>query len=303
MAQALQDKVVIVSGAAGGIGSAVAGHLAREGASLVLGDVDGLAVERLAAALREAGYDAVAQALDVTSWDDCGALVRLCLARHGRIDGLANFAGVMYLGKPWEETGGDKARRLIEVNLLGTYYLGTQVLTQMQRQGHGAIVNVTSGTQAGMASGAAYSASKGGVAALTYAWAMDAAPHGIRVNAISPVGTSAMTQVTDDYLRALGQLQGARPYVDPGTNAPVVAFLLSDTARDLNGQVLRVHGDEVHLMSHPAVMLPVLSSASWNVDGLAQALRQAFPGGLPPLGVSAIEASFKPLGKVNQVPR
>lgn len=303
MAKALQDKAIIVSGAAGGIGSAVSSQLAREGASLVMGDIDGPSVERMAAALRQAGHDAVGQLLDVSSWADCGALARRCLDRHGRIDGLANFAGVMYLGKPWEETGADMARRLIEVNLLGTYYLGTQVLSQMQRQGHGAIVNVTSGTQAGMASGSAYAASKGGVASLTYAWAIDAAPHSIRVNAISPVGTTAMTHVTDEYLRSLGQLQGARPYVDPGTNAPVVAFLLSNAASDLNGQVLRVHGDEVQLMSHPAVMLPVLSSASWDPEALARALRQAFPGGLPPLGVAGLEATFKPLGKVNQVPR
>ncbi|WP_051953751.1 SDR family NAD(P)-dependent oxidoreductase [Xenophilus azovorans] len=303
MANALKDKAVIVTGAAGGIGSAVAAYLAREGARLVLADIDGPGVERTAAALRQAGHDAMGQQMDVSVWSDCAALVQRCLDLHGRIDGLAGFAGVVYLGKPWEEDGEDRVRRLIEVNLLGTYYVGVQVLRQMQLQGSGSIVNVSSGTQAGMAAGAAYSASKGGVAALTYAWAIDAAPHGIRVNALSPVATTAMTKVTDEYLRSLGQLQGTRPYVDPAANAPAVAFMLSDAAKDFNGQVLRVHGEQVQLMSHPAVMMPVLSRDSWDVDELARGLRESFPGGLPPLGVTGIEATFKPLTKMNQVPR
>jgi len=233
----------------------------------------------------------------------CAALVRRSLDRHGRIDGLVQCAGVVYLAKPWDEQDGTRARRLIEVNLIGTYNLGTQVLHRMQQQGHGAIVNVSSGTQAGMASGAAYAASKGGVAALTYAWAMDAGPQGIRVNALSPVATSAMTRTTDQYLRAHGQLQGERPYVDPASNAPAVAFLLSDAARAFNGQILRVHGEQVQLMSHPAVMLPVLSRETWDVDGLAQALDASFAGSLQPLGITGIEARFVPLAKTNQVPR
>lgn len=303
MGKVLEDKAVIVSGAAGGIGSAVAAYLARQGARLVLGDIDAPAVERLADTLRSDGFDAVAEAGDVAVWDDCAALVRRSLDRHGRIDGLVQCAGVVYLAKPWDEQDGTRARRLIEVNLIGTYNLGTQVLHRMQQQGHGAIVNVSSGTQAGMASGAAYAASKGGVAALTYAWAMDAGPQGIRVNALSPVATSAMTRTTDQYLRAHGQLQGERPYVDPASNAPAVAFLLSDAARAFNGQILRVHGEQVQLMSHPAVMLPVLSRETWDVDGLAQALDASFAGSLPPLGITGIEARFVPLAKTNQVPR
>jgi NAD(P)-dependent dehydrogenase (short-subunit alcohol dehydrogenase family) len=191
----------------------------------------------------------------------------------------------------------------MEVNLLGTYYLGVQVLQQMQRQGSGSIVNVSSGAQAGMASGAAYCASKAGVAGLTYAWALDAAPHGVRVNALSPVATSAMTQATDAYLREKGQLQGDRPFVDPAANAPAAAFLLSDLARGVNGQVLRVHGEQLQLMSHPAVMLPVMTREQWDVPAVAQALAQSFGGGLPPLGIGGIEAKFVPLAKAHQVPR
>jgi NAD(P)-dependent dehydrogenase (short-subunit alcohol dehydrogenase family) len=303
MGKALQDKAVIVSGAAGGIGSAVSAYLAREGAHLVLGDIDGDGVERTAAGLREGGHDVVALQMDVTVGADCESLMQRCLDLHGRVDGLVQFAGVLYLGKPWDDDDAEQARRLFEVNLIGTYCLGAMVLRQMQLQGSGAIVNVSSGSQSGMAAGAAYAASKGGVASLTYAWAIDAAPHGVRVNALSPVATSPMTRFTDDYLRSQGQLQGGRPFVDPMCNAPAVAFMLSDAARDFNGQVLRVHGEQVQVISHPAVMLPVLSRRNWDVPALGAALRESFPEGLPPLGVSGIEATFKPLTKMHQVPR
>jgi NAD(P)-dependent dehydrogenase (short-subunit alcohol dehydrogenase family) len=299
----LQGKSIVVIGAGRGIGAAVAGHLAAEGAALLVADINEAAAEQTAAGLRDQGHRAASMRVDVTSWDQCAALVARCVDLYGRLDGLANFAGIVYLRTPWEESEGDSARRLFEVNLLGTYNVGVHAMQQMRSQGGGSIVNTSSGTQAGMAAGAAYSASKGGVASLTYAWAMDGAADGIRVNAISPVATTAMTQNTDDYMRAKGQLQGARPFVDPACNAPAVAFFLSDAAKQVSGQVLRVHGEQVQLMSHPAVMLPVLEQADWNVPSLAAALATAFPQGLPPLGLTGIAARFAPLRKVNQVPR
>lgn len=299
----LESKCIVVTGAGRGIGAAVAGYLADEGARLLLADIDGTAAEATARSLRGKGHAASAVRVDVSSWSDCEALVRRCVDLHGRIDGLANFAGIMYLRKPWEEDEGDSARRLFEINLLGSYYVGVHALQQMKRQGSGSIVNVTSGTQAGMACGAAYAASKGGIATLTYAWAIDAAAHGIRVNAVSPVATTAMGKQTDAYLKGLGQLQGSRPFVDPVLNAPAVAFLLSDSARGVNGQVLRVHAEQLQLMSHPAVLMPVMAHPAWSVDSVARSLAASFPQGLPPLGLTGAEARFVPLAKTNQVPR
>lgn len=300
----LRGKSIIVVGAGRGIGAAVAGYLADEGAVLLVADVDEAAAERTAAQLRDRGHRAASARVDVTQWDDCRALVERCVGLYGRLDGLANFAGIVYLRTPWEESEGESARRLFEVNLLGSYNIGIHALQQMREQGGGgAIVNTSSGTQAGMAAGAAYSASKGAIASLTYAWAMDGAADGIRVNAISPVATTAMSQNTDEYMRARGQLQGTRPFVDPVTNAPAVAFLLSDAAKHVNGQVLRVHGDQLQLMGHPAVLHPVMRREAWDVASVAQALAQAFPSGLPPLGLTGMDATFKPLAKVNQVPR
>jgi NAD(P)-dependent dehydrogenase (short-subunit alcohol dehydrogenase family) len=297
-----RGRNIIITGAAGGIGAAVSRHLAQIGAHVLMADQDGAAVQQLAYSLRAEGFAAHAQEVDVTSWASCQRLVERCLTDGRRLDGLVNAAGVMYLARPWEESGGERARRLLEVNLLGSYHMGIQTLTHMQRQGGGAIVNVTSGTQAGMAAGGAYSASKGGIAALTYAWAMDTAAHGVRVNAISPVATTLLTQVTDAYLRKHGQLVGERPYVDPASNAPIVAFLLSPLAHRVNGQIFRVHGDELQLMSHPAAMLPIMRREVWDASSIAHAIDEAFPDSLVPLGLTGIEATFRPLDKVLQVP-
>ncbi|MDO9435358.1 SDR family NAD(P)-dependent oxidoreductase [Hydrogenophaga sp.] len=299
----LQNQSIVITGAAGGIGSAVAHYLAQLGAKLVIADHDGAAVESLADVLRTQGCATTACATDVTSWSACGELVERCVAEHGGINGLVNLAGIMYLARPWEETSGERARRLLEVNLLGTYQMGVHALTHMQRQGHGAIVNVSSGTQAGMASGGAYAASKGGVASLTYAWAMDGAAHGIRVNAISPVATTAMSQVTDAYLRQQGMLADNRPTVDPMCNAPTVAFLLSPLSSRLNGQVFRVHDKQLQLMSHPAVSLPVMEDDAWDAERIAEAVEHHFGEALPPLGVHGVEARYAPLANALQVPR
>jgi hypothetical protein len=112
-----------------------------------------------------------------------------------------------------------------------------------------------------------------------------------------------MSKNTDDYMRGKGQLQGERPFVDPACNAPAVAFFLSDAAAHVSGQVLRVHGEQIQLMGHPAVMLPVMTQGTWDVASISQQLAQAFPQGLPPLGLTGMQASFAPLQKVNQTPR
>src|SRR5690606_13044350 len=132
---------------------------------------------------------------------------------------------------------------------------------------------------------------------------MDSAAHGVRVNAISPVATTAMTRQTDEYLRRRGQLKGERPYVDPVGNAPAVAFLLSDLAQHVNGQVLRVHGEQLQVMSHPAVSLPVMTHESWDPAAVGEALAASHPQGLPPLGLAGADVRYAPLGKVHQVPR
>ncbi|WP_295380690.1 SDR family NAD(P)-dependent oxidoreductase [uncultured Pseudacidovorax sp.] len=294
---------ILVTGAASGIGAAVARHLSQQGHQVILADIDADALQAQVDRLLADGLDAVSRRLDVRSWDDCSATMSWIESHVGALDGLVQCAGVIYLGQPWDEQDGQRVQHLLAVNLLGTYQMGALALGHMKAKGRGAIVNFSSGAQAGMAGCAAYCASKAGVAGLTYAWALDVAGTGVRVNALCPVATTPMTEQTNAYLRQRGQLSGSRPYIDPAVNAPAVAFLLSERAAHVTGQVLRVHENQLQLLSHPAVALPVMIPAGPTVDAIAEALDTGFPGGLMPLGLCGAEIRHAPLAKSHQVPR
>jgi len=163
----------------------------------------------------------------------------------------------------------DEFRAVVEVNLLGTAYCGLHAIRAMLERGGGSVVNVSSGAQAGATAMAAYGASKGGVAALTYCWALDLAGTGVRVNAITP---NAHTRMADAFERYLGErARGRNIGKPPADNAPAVVYLLSDAAAAITGQVVRIDGDELSLLTHPQVLEPVVRIADWTVAAVAAA--------------------------------
>ncbi|EEF25644.1 N-acylmannosamine 1-dehydrogenase, putative [Ricinus communis] len=159
----------------------------------------------------------------------------------------------------------ERFRRMIEINLIGSAYVGMAAARAMVAQGRGgAILNTVSGAQSGSPGMSSYGASKGGVAALTYSWAIELASHGIRVNAISPQAQTRTARSIDPMLHH------DKP---PERCAPAAVFLMSDLARDVTGQVVFVVGDELALVSHPAVVLPSQHNAAWTVESIAAAFR------------------------------
>jgi NAD(P)-dependent dehydrogenase (short-subunit alcohol dehydrogenase family) len=226
----------------------------------------------------------VADNADISTWAGAGRLVQRCLSEYGAIDGLVNNAAIFRLATPWEQDPGE-FRQVLETNLLGTAYCGMHALWAMAERGRGSIVNVTSGSQAGSAAMAAYGASKGGVAALTYCWAADVAGTGIRVNAVSP---NAHTRMADEFERYLGeQARGQNVGKTPEINAPAVVYLLSDAAAGVNGQVLRIDGDELSIMSHPNIVEPVVNNPQWTVEAVAAAFAGPLGKAVQPLGLRA----------------
>lgn len=299
----LKGKAVIVTGAGQGIGAAYAMYFAREGASVVVNDVDAALADKVVAevradaAVRTAGGTAIARVADIASWDAAEGLVKFAVEQFGKLDGLVNNAGLFHLASVLEES--EKSfRRLMEVNVMGFAWCGMHALRQMIRQGHGSLVNATSGSQSGMAGGGAYGGSKGAAAAMTYSWACDARAAvpdgGVRVNAISPMAFTRMSQVTDEYTRKLGGDPSKRHRIDPEFNAPLVCYLLSDDSKDINGQVVRVQEGEISLVSHPAVMLPSHTRDHWSVEDVRDAFATDFNKRQFPLGPLAIEATYKP---------
>ncbi|RLK09730.1 NAD(P)-dependent dehydrogenase (short-subunit alcohol dehydrogenase family) [Micromonospora sp. M71_S20] len=259
----LAGKAVVITGAGRGLGEAYARLAAAEGASVVVNDVDTAAAASVAGAI-----GALADDSDVATWTGAGRLIDNCRRAYGRVDGLVNNAGLFRLAGPREQDP-EEFRRVLEVNLLGTAYCGLHAIRAMLEQGGaGSVVNVTSGSQSGTAALAAYGASKGGVASLTWCWAADLADTEVRVNAVSP---NAHTRMADAFERHLGaRARGQNVGKSPASNAPAVVHLLSDAAAGISGRIVRVDGDELSLVQPPrtavAVRLP-----EWTVAAVAEA--------------------------------
>jgi NAD(P)-dependent dehydrogenase (short-subunit alcohol dehydrogenase family) len=243
----LENKVVFITGAASGIGRECALAYARAGALVAIADID-LAQGRNTAA--EIGNSALAVACDVADGASVELAVAAAIERFGRIDALHNNAGIASPSKTLDETSESEWDRIMSVNLKSVFWTTRAALAALKLS-KGAILNTASmvGT-IGQANHAAYVASKGALIALTKAMALDYAPFGIRVNAISPAGvwTPMLEQwaaeqpdpgVIRSYLDRIHAL-GYCPHGDVVAAAAV--FLLSDQARFITGCILPVSG-------------------------------------------------------------
>jgi NAD(P)-dependent dehydrogenase (short-subunit alcohol dehydrogenase family) len=276
----LAASAIVVTGAGRGIGAAAARYMARLGARVTVNDRDPGVAEAVAESIVADGGTAHPFVADVSRWDEAEALIASCVQAYGRIDGLLNNAGIVRLGRP-DELDEVTLRTVIETNLLGSAFCGVHAIRQMLGQGSGAILNVTSGSQAGWQLMSAYGASKGGVAAMTYCWALDLAGTSIRVNAVSPV---AVTRLREHFAEYFGDSYQPKPGPPPDGNAPVIAYLLSPRSAPLTGQVVRIDGTRLCLMTHPDVLEPVRVSERWTFAGVAAAFDEVLNERAVPVG-------------------
>ena len=285
-------QAVVITGAGGGLGAVYAQHLAALGAAVVVNDLDAAAADRTVAAITSMGGRALAVVGDVGDWAFARDLVAACVAAFGRIDTLVNNAGLLVPNRVEDQSPDDLAR-MIHVNLVGTFACGQAAIRQMLGQTAGAdglrgrVVNVVSGSQCGDIGLAGYGATKGAVASLTYAWALELAGQGIRVNAISPLAQTSMAQANSAFM---AQQQAARavtygPLPDPAVNAPLLAFLLSPAAAAIHGQVIRLGGRMLSYMTHPQLAPPVLDG-DWTEAAIARAFAETLGAQQHPLGLS-----------------
>ena len=301
MSGALTGKAIVITGGGNGIGAATARLAAREGARVLVNDKVQEAAHRVVADIRGDGGEAQAHVGDISDWRVAHTLVEKCIEAWGTIDGLVNNAALHYLAAIEEETEAEAAR-LIQVNVLGTMYCGLAALKAMRQRGKGSLVNTASGAQSGITLTGAYAASKGAVASMTYSWAIDCAGSGVRVNALSPMAGqstqgyhSSMTENTITYFVKRGQPPWPKPDASPEDNAPITCFLLSDRAQNINGQVVRIDGKRLTLMTHPAATHPILERPEWTVADVAEAFDRDLAQRQQPLGVVVSEgATLKP---------
>ncbi len=297
---ALEGKVAVVTGSGRGIGRGIALLFAREGAKVVVNDpgvnVDGSGhdsgpADQVVAEIKGEGGTAVANYGSVASGDGGEGIIKTAVDTFGRIDVLVNNAGIlrdrMIFNMSEEEWDA-----VIAVHLKGHYNCTRPASILMRQQRYGRIVNFSSGSGLiGMPGQANYGAAKSGIAGFTRVVAKDLGRYGVTCNAIAPGAATRMTATIDDRSRDLRARAGiatpaarpaaAPPARDPEMIAPMVAYLCTDEAWNINGQIFHVAGGTVGLAWHPTPMRTIWKPAMWTLDDLEAIVPGQLMAGIP----------------------
>ena len=239
----LTNKVALITGASRGIGKATALKFAREGARVVVCDVDDTVAETVAQ-IRIQGGSAIGYKVDVTKSESIEAMVSGAITTYGQIDVLVNNAGVVADAQLKKMTD-EQFDKVIDVNLKGTYNCTKAVVDNMIERKSGVVLNASSIVGIyGNFGQTNYAASKFGVIGMAKTWARELGKHGIRVNAVCPgfIETTILKSMPEKVVRALEERVPLGRLGRPEEIANTFAFLASDEASYINGAVIEVSG-------------------------------------------------------------
>lgn len=281
---ALDGKVIIVTGAGRGVGRGIAGGCAGEGARVVVADY-GLAMdgsspdpsvaEAAASEIRDEGGEAIGVAGNVARKDGADSIIAAALDKWGRVDGLVNCAGVLR-HRPFLELTEADFDAVIASHLKGHFLMYHGVLTRMAKQGGGgSLIGISSGYVMGDPNRTPYRSAKAGIVGLTKSVAMAGVEHGVRANVIAPIADTRMTQASQLPITW-----------SPDDIAPMAAFLLSDAAEGITGEVYSVHGNTISIWADAHEQRRVSNHARWSQAEIAAQigwLRADAPSAMPPV--------------------
>ena len=281
----LEGKVAIVTGSGRGLGLAYAQELARQGAAVVVNDVDAATAAEAVASIEAAGGRAVSVVAPVGPTEAAEKLVATAVEAFGRLDILVTNAGVLRDTVLWKMSD-DDFDTVINVHLRGTFTCVRAAATYMrENQITGRIICIGSPTgQRGNFGQTNYAAAKAGIVGMVRTWALELKRAGITANAVIPVAATAMTATLPYFAAAVEADAAGEPMpafyrhdLGFGTSddvAGVVAYLASDAAADVTGQAIGVGGDRLQVWSHPEPVVTAYHEGGWSYD----ALEADFPG-------------------------
>lgn len=280
----VKDKVVLVTGAGGGIGREFALALGREGAKVVVNDLgatlDGVGqdsdrAQSVVNEIKAAGGEAIANGESVADWDAAARMVQLAVDTYGRIDCVINNAGILRDRFFFNMTKEDW-HQVIDVHLHGAFYVSRAAATHFKAQQSGSYVHMvsTSGLIGNLAQ-ANYSAAKLGIAALSKSIAMDMAKFNVRSNCISPFAWSRMissipTETPEQKVR-VERLQK----MESSKIAPLAVYLASDQGAEVSGQLFAVRANEIFLMSQSRPIRAMHTEQGWTPASIATTVMPA----------------------------
>lgn len=294
-----EGKVVVVTGAGGGIGREFSLALAREGAKVVVNDLgvsvsgegsDATPAQKVVAEIKAAGGEAVANADSVSEWNAANRIIQCALDTFGRIDGVINNAGILR-DRAFHKMSPDEWNAVINVHLNGSFYVARAAAPHFREQKSGSYIHMTSTSGLyGNFGQANYGAAKTGIAGMSKIIAIEMGSLGIRSNCISPAAWSRMIGAipteTEEQKRRVELLKNR---MAASTIAPIAVFLQSDLSKDVNGQIFYVRGNEIMLMRQYEVSRSVHRGEGWTPQSIVD---HAIP---------ALKASFHPVKQAHEI--
>jgi NAD(P)-dependent dehydrogenase (short-subunit alcohol dehydrogenase family) len=275
----LESKVVVVTGAGGGIGRDFALAIAAQGARVVVNDIgasvggeglDAGPAQKVVEEIKAAGGQAVANTDSVADWEAANRIIKTALDAFGRIDAVVNNAGILR-DRFFFNMSVEEWRAVIDVHLNGTFYVSRAAAPYFKSQSSGRYINMTSTSGlVGNLGQANYAAAKLGIAALSKSIALDMAKYGVTSNCISPFAWSRMIGAipaeTSDQKARVEKLQR----MESAKIAPLAVYLASDAAKDVTGQIFAVRANEIFLMSQSRPLRSVHRAEGWTPESIAE---------------------------------